>query len=378
MLFCHPGRGCFARGRSVLIPTTKQTRLEWLTERMKGLGGSDMPAVWGLPRMETELFPYTSRMDVYFSKVEPPKLDTPKPQARMGTESETCLILDHGRKNGLSVAHYPWTRITDGREWEHGNIDGLAIKSGALYDPSGKILTNTGIEAKTTMRACRNHWGEPGTDEIAEYYFAQVYWYMAVFPEIEVFEVPVCFWSYDMTVEEMQKLLDYHDEFPDAGTFSNPATLFRGCERVHYIVERDDEAVQMVRDVGEEFWKKYVIPKTPPPPESSRDLLLLYSSDTSTSITATARMVEVCRTKKAKDEAYKEADLAKKKADEAVKMELGQAEGATIGGDPLVTYKAQDVTRIDSKRLRDEKPEIFEEYSNTKTERKLLLKTKNL
>ena len=41
-----------------------------------------------------------------------------------------------------------------------------------------------------------------------------------------------------------------------------------------------------------------------------------------------------------------------------------------------VTWKSNDVTRFDSKRFKQEEPELFKKYSNTTSERKFLIKQK--
>jgi predicted phage-related endonuclease len=55
---------------------------------------------------------------------------------------------------------------------------------------------------------------------------------------------------------------------------------------------------------------------------------------------------------------------------------LGDAEVGMLDGDEPVTWKGHDVTRLDSKRLRDERPDVFDAYATTTIERRLVARSR--
>lgn len=324
------------------IPIQNLTRLQWLDERRKGIGGSDTAPVLGqeIARLQANGFPYTSRVGVYFSKVDPVDDKPAGEPARWGTLNEPTIRTEYGERFGFDVREFPFTGV-GANPWERGNIDGLCSTIAACYNTAGEILTGHGLEIKTADRFCRKDWGEPGTDEIPDYYMCQVFWYMGIFPELDIFHVPV---------------------------------LFGGNKLEVYFVERDDEAISDIQAICGEFWQKYVIPREPPPPENSQDCLQLWKADTSAMFPASDKIVELCQKRKEADEAFKKANKEKDDISEALKMAIGQADGVTVGDKPIATWKPQKTKRIDVKKLRDEKPEIAKEYEKTTISRVLRVK----
>ena len=63
----------------------------------------------------------------------------------------------------------------------------------------------------------------------------------------------------------------------------------------------------------------------------------------------------------------------KRQIEQELKLYLGEAERAE-NGRYRVSWKSVSSQRIDEKRLREERPEVYEEYQKTSRYRRLLIK----
>lgn len=58
-----------------------------------------------------------------------------------------------------------------------------------------------------------------------------------------------------------------------------------------------------------------------------------------------------------------------------IKAQMKERTKATVNGKTVITWKARDYTALDRQRLKEELPEVYEEYSTTKTIRYFILET---
>jgi putative phage-type endonuclease len=191
-----------------------QTEEEWARARMTGLGGSDIAAVLGLSPFRDH-----NRMSVYLSKVgladEVPESDA----MYWGREQETLIAKRFAQDTGECLIHpqnclYRSAKVP----WMIGTPDRL------LY---GK---KEGLEIKTASYAFRSLWGEPGSDEIPEYYLTQCVWYMA------------------LTGYERWHV----------------AVLIGGNDYRTYVVEKDPELESILIEQARAFWEYCVLAENPP------------------------------------------------------------------------------------------------------------------
>lgn len=182
----------------------------WYERRRVGIGGSDAAAIAGLS-------PWKTPIDVFCDKLGltvPDTVDTD--QMRWGRLLEPVILADLTLKTGRKTT--PRRFFTHPKiPWLIGNVD--ATFQGA----------EEGIEVKTTMTG--EGWGTEGTDEVPIYYLTQCHHYMLVtgWPRWHV------------------------------------AVLIAGSRRKDYVVEKDQEAEEMLFEAEEYFWKYYVERKEPPP-----------------------------------------------------------------------------------------------------------------
>lgn len=98
--------------------------------------------------------------------------------------------------------------------------------------PDGIVDPDATLEVKTYGFRVAHHWGEPGSDQIPEYYTAQVTWAMAAARRQRCYVVA----AHDREVDE-------------------------------YVVQYDPELFAALLEVGKRFWRDYVATDTPPPPD---------------------------------------------------------------------------------------------------------------
>lgn len=58
-----------------------------------------------------------------------------------------------------------------------------------------------------------------------------------------------------------------------------------------------------------------------------------------------------------------------------IKAQMKERTKATVNGKTVITWKARDYTSLDRQRLKEELPEVYEEYSTTKPIRYFILET---
>lgn len=135
-------------------------------QRMKGIGGSDAPAILGIS-------PWSTPLDVYFSKVgvEPesvPVADLASEIRKdLGNELESAILRRWSKLEGKPV-ECPPTLVHPDLPWMLGNVDGL-------------VGTDEGVEAKLVLSPAQAaRLGPDFTDEGLPEHVVQCHHYLAV------------------------------------------------------------------------------------------------------------------------------------------------------------------------------------------------------
>jgi putative phage-type endonuclease len=138
-------------------------REQWLRERRSGLGGSDVAAILGIS-------PFNTALDVWLDK-RGEKPDLEQTEAMWwGHALEDAMAQRYALETGSTCINP--SRIFRHREYDFllGTPDRLVVNF------SGEVVR--GLEIK--VPGSRDGWGEPGTDEVPDYYLVQCCHYMAV------------------------------------------------------------------------------------------------------------------------------------------------------------------------------------------------------
>jgi len=294
---------------------------EWLNERRKGIGGSDCPAICGVSPWRTPLQVWEDKRGLTGPQEDNPAMfwgRTLEPVIRQKYSDET------GREVLLptEILHHPT------HEFMLANIDGFTRDPGRL------------VEIKTT--AYPTGWGDPGTDEIPLSYIFQVQHYLIItgFP---VADIPVLIGGRDFRI---------------------------------YEVQADQELQQMIIAKEAEFWE-LVTSGVPPAPVNYADVIRLYRRSEAKQITATEEIekaVEFLVMVRSNMKMLEEREEETKKTIFEFMKEADELSDLT--GKTIATWRsAKGVKRLDTKALRQQMPETYNQFlTESEPSRRFLLK----
>lgn len=309
----------------------QQKDSHWHAERRKGIGGSDAAACCGFSPWKTPYQLWEEKRNI-----APP--DETNDAMRWGTKLEPLIRdeYEHVTGNEVFYSEDHITFVSDVWTFARVNVDGL-IDNGS--DPSTKVL-----ECKSAIRTSGD-WGEPGTDQIPDYYAIQGVHTMAVMPNIE---------SVDFAV-----LLPYNNF-------------------AIYTLERDDDVIEKLMAIESDFWRR-VIEDDPPPAISHDDCKRRFArSKPGMEIECDSALLNVVSSLKAQKQIKKQAEEQIDALSLKLKQRLGEADTII---DPatekvLATWKeTKPAARFEQKAFELDHPDLFEKYlGEPKTQRRLLIK----
>lgn len=306
----------------LLIQTVDMSHEQWLEARRNGIGGSDVSAIAGLNK-------WKSPVAVYLDKVgQSPLEDKTGEAAYWGNVMEDIVAQEFSVRTGLKVRRRNAILKHPEHDFMFANVDRLII---------GK---REGLECKTASEFLKGEWE---AEEIPAAYLLQIQHYMAV-TGYKAWHI---------------------------------AVLIGGNKFIHKKVDRDDELINYIIQIEKDFWENHVLKEVPPSfdgSDASVDLLkaLYPESEPESEINLpkeAERLIEALDVIKTD---LKESETKKKEYENKLKELMGANEKA-FAGTRKITWKSSNVTRIDSKRLKEERPELYKQYSNTTSERKFLI-----
>lgn len=294
---------------------------EWLENRRKGLGGSDAGAVLGFNK-------YTSPYKLFLEKTGLYKSETDSEAAYFGTLLEDVIRQEFSKRTGKTVVATNDLYVHDDYPFMQANIDGLIPEENAI------------LECKTVSEYLKDEWVD---DEVPASYLCQVHHYMAV------------------TGAERAYF----------------AALIGGNKFVWKVINKDPEFEKILIEREYDFWNNHVLTGIPPEMDGSDASALvlkdMYPEDDGTEKMLTKDEELVIDALEAIKEEIKKLEVQKKKYENVIKKSL---EFSKIGHTQRhkVVYSSYETTRLDSKRLKQEHPELYDEYSNTTVARKMTIK----
>ena len=301
-----------------IITSTKDLPHDkWLEIRRTGIGGSDAATVVGLN-------PYSSLFKLYADKkaLIPAADDTEV--MRQGRDFEEYVARRFCEATGKKVRR----RNFMFRSAEHPVM---------IADIDREIVgENAGLECKTTS-LFNKHDFEGG--EIPLYYYVQMTHYMAV-----------------MGYDRMYL-----------------AVLVLSKAFYWFVIERDEGEINELVSSEDRFWHDYVITDTPPAPDgseaTSEAIKAIYNDDVARDLTTPVPdelMTSYEAAKSLHDEAKNKLDELKAR----IQLTLGEC-GCGESKGYKVSWLPQSRTTIDSKKLKSEFPEAYEECRKTSRTRVL-------
>jgi putative phage-type endonuclease len=302
-----------------------------MNDRHGFIGGSDVAAILGLS-------PYGSAWSVWLEKVgggTAERSDEMDERLEIGKDAEQFLATVFNRHHAdagefamvgqieLENEQYPWLR---------GHADGKVVNALAARN-SANPTPHAGWEAKTDRSFAV--W-----DEVPAYYQCQAQTYMLL--------SGLDHWWFTVG--------------------------FGGWKVKHYVVAADAEDQALIIKATEAFWNDHVLTGIPPEPDAhpatTAAIKHHYNTADPDDIVwadeATSGFVHLLRAAK-EDLAHAQAKVTE--FENRIKIAMGDCVELRYGDRTLATWKAQTAARVDTRRLKAERPDIADEYTNTTTTR---------
>ena len=300
------------------------SRLEWLTERQNGVGGSEVSAVVGLSK-------WRSPFDVWLDKTSPIVEQPPTLPMELGTYLEDFIVDKYRQDTGNQVQTNLDYIAMEKAPWRRCNLDGLVTLPGGDHGV---------LEAKTSGDS--RSWGEPGSAEIPQDYFCQVQWNMHV-AGLTWADVPVLF--------------------------------FDGSRRIEcYHVEADNQFQAWMAEAVDEFWASVISGEPPEPTTGDEAAAMWPKHEPGKTVEVDEQIVLQLEQLKALKAESKKTSAAIKMIESELKVAIGDAEALADGERILATWKASTSKRLDTSALKAAHKELCDEFTKTTSSRRLLIK----
>lgn len=190
-----------------------------LAERARGITATDIAAIVGV-------HPYRSAVDVWCEKLGHAKPFEGNDRTKWGNLLEPVLRADYEQRKAVRVEVHG-TMSNRERSWMKATPDGLVYERDDVWPVRG-------LEIKCHTIHLAYLYGAPGSDEIPQYELCQVGWNMAV------------------TGLKRWDLVAFIDGQP-----------------IDYVIDRDDDLIDVLRVRAERFMRDHVQTGEPPPPDGS-------------------------------------------------------------------------------------------------------------
>lgn len=291
------------------ISTKNMDRNEWLKIRKTGWGGSDAGAVCGLN-------PYVSPMAVYRDKVSDETDMGDNEAMRQGRDLEEYVAQRFTEETGLKVRRSNKMYRSTEYPWMIADVDRMVAGGGA------------GLECKTVSVYKKDQWADGG---IPVYYLLQCYHYMIV---------------------------------TGCRTWYLAAVIL-GQDFQYRRIEYEEETAQNLIALEAEFWNNHVLPRHMPDPDGSKSCdAVLEEYFCQRGKAETIELVgfdQKLERRQEIEETMKLLETEKRQIDQEIKVFMDGHEMADSGR-YRVTWREVISSRLDTKRLKEEKPDIYREF----------------
>ncbi len=303
-----------------LVSTLDLDKTEWLRYRKQGIGGSDAGAVCGLN-------PYRTAMQVYQDKITEETEEIDNEAMRQGREFEDYVAKRFMEATGKKVRRANAMFYDEKHPFMLADVDRMVVGE------------NAGLECKTASPYMADKW-ENGKIPLS--YQIQCHHYISVC-NAEAWYI---------------------------------AVLIYGREFKYYRIERDEEILADLVGIEEDFWKNHVSARVMPDPDGSKlaDSVIAeyFKRSTAKSILLKGFNEKLERRQELADR-MSALETEKRLIEQELKLYLGEAESAE-NEKYRVSWKSVSSSRLDEKRLKEEKPEVYNQYQKTILSRRFTVK----
>ncbi|MFL1998532.1 YqaJ viral recombinase family protein [Lysinibacillus irui] len=306
------------------VSTLEMDRIEWLQLRKSGIGGSDASAILGFNR-------YKSAFQLYIEKTSEFVEESDSEAAYWGNVLEDVVAREFAKRTSKKIRRLNKMLRHPKHYFMTANLDRDVVGEKAF------------LECKTASEYLKDSWNG---EDVPAAYLCQLQHYLAV--------------------------TGYEKAYI--------AVLIGGNKFVWKEVARDDEFIELMIQHEKAFWENHVLANVPPAIDGSSSaselLAKMYPQDDGSTIMLDEQsntLIEAIESLKSEE---KQLEMQRKEYENQLKMMLGEsAEGHSDRF--KVTYKTIASSRLDSKRLKEEQPVIYEKYIKESLSRRLSIKEAN-
>ena len=303
------------------IALTGFSNREWLRLRKSGIGGSDAGAVCGMN-------PYSSAMKVFKEKTSEEIEEADNEAIRIGHDLEDYVAQRFTEATGLKVRKSNFMYRSKEHPFMIADVDRLVVGEDA------------GLECKTASAYNADKWAD---GNIPLHYVMQCYHYMAV------------------TGKRVWYI----------------AAVILGREFTYRKLEWDNELIERLISIEDNFWNNHVVPGIIPPPDGSKACDEVIQQYFHTARKASAiKLVGFDEKLRRREEILgfiSELQEEQKQIEQEVKLFMQDNEFASSEAF-RVSWKNIDSTKLDAKRIKEEKPELYANYGKVSHSRRFEVK----
>lgn len=141
------------------------------------------------------------------------------------------------------------------------------------------------------------------------------------------------------------------------------------------LVERNEELIEETMAKLIEWWQVQMVKDKRPEPINEEDLLILYPDASDGKVVETSPSARECyqELKEVREE-KSELEEQETQLKNQLKQQLGDGERLVYGGKTLVTWKSYSRQRLDTKELREQEPETYQQYLTESSYRRFSVK----
>lgn len=303
------------------IPLAGASNAEWLRLRKTGIGGSDAGAICGVN-------PYSSAMKVFKEKTSEGIEEQDNEAIRIGHDLEDYVAQRFMEATGLKVRKSNFMYRSKEHPFMIADVDRLIVGEDA------------GLECKTASAYNADKWAD---GDIPLHYVMQCYHYMAV------------------TGKRSWYI----------------AAVILGREFTYRKLEWDDELISRLITIEDNFWNNHVVPGTIPSPDGSKacDEVLeqYFHTAKKASMIKLAGFDEKLKRREEILGFISKLQKEQKQIEQEVKLFMKDNEYASSDSF-RVSWKNIDSTKLDTKRIKDERPELYTDYGKVSHSRRFEVK----
>ena len=300
-----------------LLSTVGLSHADWLHARKQGITGTDAGAITGMNS-------YVSAFQVYQDKLSTDVQETDNEAMRQGRDLEEYVASRFMEATGFKVRRANAIFQNEAHPIMLADFDRLIVGQKA------------GLECKTVSPYSADKWKDGA---IPLHYQMQVQHYLAV----SGFD---CWYI---------------------------AAIIFGKEFIIRKIERDEELIQYLVTIEERFWKEHILAHVLPEPDGSsscsEEIAKLYFKSNGAKSVQLLGCNGLLNRRQELTALIDKMEKERSAIDQKIKLEMQDA-AYGIAEPYRVSWVSSDTTRLDTKRLKAEQPDIYNQYSKTTTSRR--------